>query len=94
MHIQSLSHARLFETSWAIARQAPLSMGFSRQEYWSELPCPPPVDLPNPRIKPMSLTSPALADGFITTAVLKAAHSCDKLFKTIAGNTGSSIFFF
>ena len=48
----------LFVTSWAIAHQAPLSMGFSRQEYWSGLPFPFPGDLPNPRIK---LTSPALA---------------------------------
>ena len=43
------------------AHQAPLSMGFSRQEYWSGLPFPPPGDLPNPGIKPASLMSPALA---------------------------------
>ena len=49
-------------------RQAPLSMGFSRQEYWSELPCPPPEDLPKPRIEPMFLVSPALAAGFFTTS--------------------------
>ena len=42
-------------------------MGFSRQEYWSGLPCPPPGDLPNPGIKPVSLTSPALAGGLFTT---------------------------
>ena len=47
--------------------QAPLSQGFSRHEYWSGLPCPPPGDLPNPGIKPMSLMSPALADRFFTT---------------------------
>ena len=41
-------------TPWGIARQAPLSMGFSRQEYWSGLPCPPPGDLPNPGIEPRS----------------------------------------
>ena len=41
-------------TLWTVARQAPLSMGFSRQEYWSGLPCPPPGDLPNPGIKPRS----------------------------------------
>ena len=46
----------------------PLSVGFSRQEYWSELPCPPPGDLPNPGIEPMTLTSPALAAGFFTTS--------------------------
>ena len=41
-----------FVTPWTVARQAPLSMGFSRHEYWSELPCPPPGDLPNPGIEP------------------------------------------
>ena len=63
----------VFATPWIVARQAPLSMGFSRQEYWSGLPCPPPEDLPNPRIKPMSLMSPALADElFITSATWEA----------------------
>ena len=47
-----------------VANQAPLSMGFARQEYWSGLPCPPPGDLPDPGIKPVSLMSPALAGGF------------------------------
>ena len=42
-------------TSWTAAHQAPLSMGFSRQGYWSGLPCPPPGDLPNPGVKPESL---------------------------------------
>ena len=49
-----LSCVRLFATPWTIAHQAPLSMGVSRQEYWSGLPCPPPGDLPNPGIKPRS----------------------------------------
>ena len=49
---------------WAVARQAPLSMGFPSQEYWSGLPFPPPGDLPDPGIKP---TSPPLAEGFFTT---------------------------
>ena len=60
MHIGVLScfsHVRLFVTLWTIARQAPLSMGFSRQEYQSELPCFPPGDLPDPGFKP---GSPAL----------------------------------
>ena len=48
--------------------QAPLSMGFSRQESWTGLPCPPPGDLPNPGIKPMSLMSPGLAGGFFTSS--------------------------
>ena len=42
--------------------------GFNKQEYWSELPCPPPGDLPHPEIKPASLMSPALAGGFFTTS--------------------------
>ena len=61
---QSLSHVQLSATPWTVANQAHLSMGFSRQEYWTGLPCPPPGVLPNPRIEP---TSPALAGGFFTT---------------------------
>ena len=60
---------QLFMTPWTVARQAPLSMEFSRQEHWSRLPCPPPGDLPNPGIKHMSPISPALAGGFFTTSV-------------------------
>ena len=52
---------------WTVACQAPLSMKFSRQEYWSGLPCPLPGNLPNPGIEPPSLISPALAGGFFTT---------------------------
>ena len=48
---------------WTVARQAPLSMGFSRQKYWNGLPCPPPGDLPDPEIEP---TSPGLAGRFFT----------------------------
>ena len=54
----SLSHVQLFETLWAVASQAPLSSGFSRKEYWSELPFPPPGDIPDPGIEPVSLTPP------------------------------------
>ena len=50
--VQALSRVQLFVTPWTVARQAPPSMRFSRQEYWSGLPCPPPGDLPNPRIEP------------------------------------------
>ena len=53
----------LFVTPWSVACQAPLSMGSSRQEYWSGLPCPPPGDLPDPGIKPETLMPPALAVG-------------------------------
>ena len=52
-------------TPWTAACRALLSMGFSRQEYWSGLPCLPPGDLPGPGIEPVSLTSPALADSSI-----------------------------
>ena len=51
-----LSRVRLFMTPWTIACQAPLSMGFSRQEYWSQLPFPSPGDLPDPGIEPVSPT--------------------------------------
>ena len=53
-------------TLWTVARQAPLSMGFSRQEYWSGLLCPPPGELRDPGIEPASLRSPALVGRFIT----------------------------
>ena len=53
--VKSLSRVRLFATPWTVAYQAPLSMGFSRQEYWSRLPFPSPGDLPDPGIKPRSL---------------------------------------
>ena len=56
-----------FATPWTAAHQAPLSMGFSRQEYWSGLPFPSPVDLPDSGIEPASLVSSALAGQFFTT---------------------------
>ena len=62
------------------ACQAPLSMGFSRQEYWSGLPGPPPGDLPYPGIEPTSLMSPALADGFFTT---KATWEAEIYYKAL-----------
>ena len=61
-----LNHVRLFATPWAIAHQAPLSLGFSRQENWSGWPCPPPGDLPSPGTGPRSPTSPSLAGRFFT----------------------------
>ena len=70
-HAFVLSHfscVRLFATLWTVASQTPLSMGFSRQEYWSGSPCPPPGDLPSSRIESASLVSPALAGGFFTTS--------------------------
>ena len=56
-----------FVMPWIVACQASLSMGFSRQEYWSGLPFPPPGNLPDPGIQPLSPTSPALAVRFFTT---------------------------
>ena len=82
--LSCFSHVWLFATLWTVISQAPLSMEFSRQEYWSGLPCPLPGDLYGPRIKPVSLMSPALTDWFFTTRTtwlyqnilfLKNAHS-------------------
>ena len=61
---QSLSYTQLFATPWTVAHQAPLSMGFSRQEYWSGLPFPSPGDLPDPGIEPRS---PALQADALTS---------------------------
>ena len=58
--LSRFSCIQLFDTLWTVAHQAPLSMGFSRQECWSGLPCPPPGDLPDPGIEPMSPEAPAL----------------------------------
>ena len=63
-YYSKLSRVRLFETPWTVVYQASLSMGFSRQEYWSGLPFSSPRDLPNPGIELTSLASPALAGGF------------------------------
>jgi len=77
-HIYTLNHlcavlsrfscVQLFSTLWIVAHQAPLSVGFSRQEYWSGLPWPPAGYLPNPGIELETLISPALAGGFFTTS--------------------------
>ena len=68
MRAKSLQLCPTLWTLWTVARQAPLSTEFFRQEYWSGLPCFSPGDLPDPGIKPMSLMSPALAGGFFTTS--------------------------
>ena len=64
MSTQSHSHIQLFVTQWTVAHQAPLSMEFSRQECWSGLPFPPPRDLLDPGIEPISPASPDLSGGF------------------------------
>ena len=58
--LSCFSRVLLFVTPWTVAHQFPLSVGFSRQKYWSGLPCPPPRDLPDPGIKPASPVPPAL----------------------------------
>ena len=65
--VSRFSHVRLFVTLWTVAHQAPLSMGFSRQEYWSGLPLSTSGDLPDPGIKPGLLMSPALSGRFFIT---------------------------
>ena len=70
---QSLSCVPLFATSWTVAHQAPLSIEFPRQEYWSGLPLLTPGDLPDLGIKPISLASPALSGGFFTIAPQKTS---------------------
>ena len=90
LHTFLLSHfssVRLFATLRTVALQAPWSMGFSRQEYCSGLPCPPPVGLSDPGIEPMSLMSPAWAVGFFTTSstweiLPNPGQSLFSLFKT------------
>ena len=75
MRANRFSHVRLFATLCTVGSQVPLSMGFSRQGYWSELSCPPPGDLPEQGTEPVSLTSPALAGELFTTS----ATSCLKV---------------
>ena len=62
---------------WTVAHQAPLSVGFSLQEYWSGVIFPPPGDFPDPGIEPMSLMSPALAGGFFSTSATWEAQVGD-----------------
>ena len=88
--VQSLSHVWLFANPWTVAHQVPLSMGFSKQEYWSGLPFPSPGNLPDPGIKLMFLLSPASSDRFFTTSATweaqreyqfsSVAQSCPTLY--------------
>ena len=73
--LSSFSRVQLCATLWTVAHQAPLSMGFSRQEYWSGLPFPAPGDFPNPGIKlHVSFMSPALAGEFFSTGAVTHTH--------------------
>ena len=97
---QSLVHVQLFAALRTVARQAPLSVGFPRQEDWSGLPFPPPGDLPDPGIEPASLVAPTPAGGFPSAVpreqrpserrhqftALDAAHSIPALPLTICHN--------
>ena len=81
MYLCVLSHVRLFMTLWAVAYQATLSTGFSRQKYWTGLPFPSPGDLPDPGTEPLSS---GLAGGFFTTKPLEkviAPHSSTLAWK-------------
>ena len=94
--LSHFSHVRLCVTLWIVDHQASLSMGFPKQEYWSGLPCPPPGDLPDPRIKPEShvscigrrvlyhqrhLGSPRLK--FRKYLMMTTAHSCHPIFISV-----------
>ena len=79
--LSRFSHVWLSMTLCTVAHQAPLSMGFSRQEYWSGLPCPPLGDLPNPGIKPTSLMFPALAGGIFTTSSTWFSRNIERLYE-------------
>ena len=84
--LSCFSGVRLFATAWTVACQALLSIGFSRQEYWSGLPCPPPGGLPYPGVEFASLMSSALAGGFFITSTIWEALS-----KNILGKKRGSI---
>ena len=87
--LSCFSCVQLFPMLWTVACQAPLSMGFSSQEYWSGLPCPPPGDLPNPGMEPTSLRSSALADGFfMTSGTWEAQMTCDSTGNDEINNGG------
>jgi len=79
--LSRFSRVQLFETPWTIACQAPLSMGLSRQEFWSELSFPPPRYLPYPGIKPVSLMSAALTGELFTTSATWGAQISVTLIK-------------
>ena len=78
-----LSQVQLFATPWPAAHQAPLSMGFSRQEYWSRLPFLTPGDLLNPGTELMSLLSPALAGRFFTNCATWEVHNYLEMVLTV-----------
>ena len=101
--LSCFSPVQLFATPWTVALQAPLSMGFSRQEYWNGLSCSSPANLPNTRTEPTSLKLPSLAGKFFTTSTTWEAifFLCDSfdpnsfgawgfLFSSYGGGNGIS----
>ena len=85
--MKSLSRVRLFATPWAIAYQAPLSMGFPRQKHWSKLPFPPPGDLPYPGMTPASPASPAMAAAAAAAKSLQPSPTlCDPIEGSLPGS--------
>ena len=90
MYVCVLSPSQFIVTPRTVARQAPLSMGFCRQEYWSVLPFPPPQDLPNPGIKP---TCFALAGGFFTALPGKPLRKSETTLNVQFSNTDDRIWY-
>ena len=86
--VKLLSRVRLFATPWTVTQQAPLSMGFSRQEYWNGLPFPSPGDLPDPGIEPRSTALqadalPSEPPGKRKKCELTNVDSCSKLLSNL-----------
>ena len=79
--LSRFSDVQLCATLWIAACQSPLTMGFSRQEYWSGLPCPPPGDLSDPGVELLSLSSTALTDVLFPTSATWEAQICTYLFR-------------
>ena len=90
--LSHFSHVQLFATLWTAASQAPLSMGFSKQEYWSGLPCPPPWALPNSGIEPIPLISPVQAGRSLPLVTPEKPNELINWFLLI--NKSSGIFTF
>ena len=89
--LNHFSHVRLFSTQWTVAHQAPLSIGSSRQEYWSGLPSSPPGDLPDPGTETTFVISPALAGGFFTTSTTWEANKYYWILLQIIVDIGNSL---
>ena len=89
MLVKLLSHVRLSATPWIVAYQAPPSLGFSEQEYWSGLPFPSPGDLPNPGIEPQS---PALWADTLPSKLPGKACLRRKKFKILNSNAKSKFY--